>query len=412
MPARLALSFAQSGAHVSGVFPGGGPLSSVSCLQRALRYSAMFPIDSLGKAIEATEPDLIVPCDDRVVEHLHELYARSKTSRPSEKICSAIERSLGEPARYSFTVNRSKLLHLAGQIGIRVPETRAIRAPDELRGWLKEHGLPAVLKLDGTWGGSGVRIVHSWQEAEEAFHDLTRSLTLSSFLNHVSFHDFYPLFTSISNRDRDVTVQAYLEGSPANAMFACWEGKILDALSVEALYSQEKLGASTVVRTISNFKMEQAGRLLAEQLHMTGFFGLDFILDPVSKTPWLIELNPRATQIGHLEPTGGKSLVRTLCHQLTGSQAPRSEPIGEETIAFFPQFLQCDPETPVLAQANIRYDVPWQDPRLTRELMRTPWNCRHISAWLYSAALKAYRSSMANSLRRTTRNFLPKDRRM
>src|SRR5271168_2758850 len=213
MPARLALGFAQSGALVSGVFPGGSPLEKLCSLQDRFCYSATFSVNSLRKAIEAVDPDLIVPCDDRVVGHLHELYADSLSPRRNEKFCRLIERSLGDPSGYAVAVSRSKLLHLAAHSGIRVPQTSVIHSFDELKIWLHKYGFPAVLKQEATWGGSGVRILHSLVEAEEAFNKLTRSLSFSSLVSHISFHDFYPLFQTVPNEDRELTVQTYIDGA-------------------------------------------------------------------------------------------------------------------------------------------------------------------------------------------------------
>ena len=410
-PARIALAFTQSGALVSGVFPRGNPLSKLRTLKTQSHYSAAYPLRSLRKAIETTQFDLIVPCDDRVVMHLHQLYAESTTGpQRNEKICTLIERSLGDPAGYKATLNRSQVLLLAEQNGIRIPRTSPIRHLEDLQKWGQQYGFPAVLKVDGTWGGSGVRVVHSWPEAERAYGELTQPLSLNSIISHVSFHNFFPLL-SRSTAAFEVTVQTHIEGSLANAMFACWKGEVLGALGVDVLFSQEKLGASTIVRTSSHQNMRDAGRIIAKIWSLSGFFGLDFILEAKTGIPYLIELNPRATQLGHLEFDGCRSLTKTLYDCLTGAPLLKQPQPEGQTIAFFPQSLQCDSENPLLSQADIHHDVPWDEPALVNELKRRPWNDRRLSALLHQVFAKVRDRIKGNRTPRTTKRFELKSQR-
>jgi hypothetical protein len=405
MPVRIALAFSQAGASVSGLFPRGNPLEKARALEGRSRYAAAYPLRSLRKAIQAAEFDLIVPCDDRVVEHLHQLYAESVSGpRKNEALCALIARSLGNPSHYSATLNRSAILGLAERNGISIPQTSSIRDLEELQRWIGEHGLPAVLKVDGTWGGSGVRILHTAEEAEAAYLELTRPLSLGSIVSHVSFHNYYPLFTR-RNRAAELTVQTYIEGRQANAMFVCWEGEVLGALDVEVLFSHETLGASTIVRTTFSQQMEDAGRVIAKSLALSGFFGLDFIVDSTSGKPYLLELNPRATQLGHLEPAGYRSLVKILYDHLTGAPpVERARPEGQ-TIAFFPQSLRCDSDNPLLEGTDVHHDVPWDEPALVKELKRRSWNDRKLSALAYQVIRKLSKGTGGSSFRRTGKRF-------
>ena len=411
-PARIALAFIQSGALVSGVFPRGNPLGKLQTLKTQSHYSAAYPLRSLRKAIEKAQFDLIVPCDDRVVEHLHQLYLESTTgSLRSEKISKLIERSLGDPAGYSATLNRGQVLMLAEQNGIRIPRTSSIRNLEELQEWGERYGFPAVLKIDGTWGGSGVRVVHSCTEAKMAYAELTQAHSLSSIISHISFHNFYPLFRRHTTRC-DVTVQTYIEGSLANAMFACWEGEVLGGIGVDVLFSHEKLGASTIVRTSSHQDMQDAGRIIAKVWSLSGFFGLDFIFESKTGIPYLIELNPRATQLGHLHLVGYQSLVKTLYDHLTGAQLLKQPQPGGQTIAFFPQSLQCNSDNPLLSQSDILHDVPWDEPALLDELMRKPWNDRRLSALAHQVFGKIRDWLSGNRTRRTIKRFQIKGQRV
>src|SRR5579872_1001244 len=74
--ARLAIVLSDAGAHVSVVCPKRRhPLHKVRTVQTR-PYSPLRPLDSLLAAIQDTSPEVVIPCDDRAVRHLHELHAR------------------------------------------------------------------------------------------------------------------------------------------------------------------------------------------------------------------------------------------------------------------------------------------------------------------------------------------------
>jgi hypothetical protein len=109
---------------------------------------------------------------------------------------------------------------------------------------------------------------------------------------------------------------------------------------------------------------------------MSGFCGIDLILEDSAGKALMIELNPRATQLGHLPfgPTG--SLVSALLALLRGETvlAVTGPRIPEQrTVAFFPQAWLADADSPLLPSAYS--DVPWREPALVAELLR-PWDVR------------------------------------
>ena len=383
MPARVAMAFAKADSQVYAMVPRGSPIEKVRSVKRTFYYSAVAPLDALVRVINIVQPDVIIPCDDRVVKHLHLLHARSSHESANEELRSLIEKSIGAPMGYPLASSRGRIVASAKALGIRVPETAVVQDLQQLKAWLSTHGYPAVIKVDGTWGGTGVRIVRSWEEAEMAFVQLTAPVSIMGMLRLASIHDFYPLFSQHHQTPLNVTVQAYIDGYSANSMCACWTGEVLDQLSVKTLFSVDPLGSSTIVKTISHVEMHRACTVIVKHLGLSGFCGLDFIIDKRSGTPYLIELNPRVTQLGHLQIAERPSLVNTLNRRLLG-EAPRGgAPIPDETIAFFPHILRCIADDPALGSPNIRYDIPWEEPELIGELMRKPWNGRHLSYLVY-----------------------------
>jgi predicted ATP-grasp superfamily ATP-dependent carboligase len=394
LSARLAMALLRHGCRVSAVCPPGHPLRFVSGVEALYPYRALDSLGALRAAILGSHPDLIVPADDGVVWQLHELHARHPELR------SIIEQSLGPAETYPIIRSRDALLQTAVELGIRVPETRLVSSEADLDRW--PAGSPCVLKLDGTWGGSGVAIVRSRAEAGAAFHKLSRPIGAGVVWKRwLVNHD--PLaWWSRGKRDKSsVSIQQFIPGRPANAMIACWKGELLGIVSVEVLRSQGATGAATVVRLIQNEDMQKAACLLAHKLHLNGFHGLDFMIEEGSGLPYLIELNPRCTQLGHLRLPAQDDLAGMIAAKVAGAKQ-ESQPVSTETseledlvrgntIAFFPQALTWNPSSPYLRSAY--HDVPWEEPALFRELLRGSWPERQFLSRIYHHFREAKRSN-------------------
>jgi hypothetical protein len=80
---------------------------------------------------------------------------------------------------------------------------------------------------------------------------------------------------------------------------------------------------ATIVRRMQNEQMTQAAELIAARLQLSGFYGLDFVIESDTNVPYLIELNPRCTQLGHLDFPDQGCLVGILAAALRGERCPR-----------------------------------------------------------------------------------------
>jgi ATP-grasp domain len=384
LSARLAMALAKVGCDVAAICPTGNPLLKLRNLQKRYAYHAVTPLRSLRAAIVDAEPQLIVPCDDRAVGHLHQLYAQTADSgEPGATVRRLIERSLGAPDGYPCVDSRDKLMQLARTEGIRIPKTRLVSGQADLDAWRGDHAFPWVLKADGTWGGTGVRIAETWEEAQRAYQQLAQPITLPSLLIRLFVnHDPFPLLPWLMREQAAVSVQDYVSGRPANMMLACWQGEVLASISVEVLSVLSKTGSSTVVRIIDNPEMTQAGLRIVRRLQLSGFCGFDFIIEEQSGSAHLIEMNARSTQLGHLQLGAGRDLPEAMRARLLGVP-PREWPAvtTNDTIAFFPQAWLIGPISPYLQSAY--HDVPWIEPELVRELVRQPWTRRSALARLF-----------------------------
>jgi hypothetical protein len=367
--ARLAVVLADSGCSVYAICPvPGHPLSKVSTLQKIFRYNSLRPLDSLASAIKASAPEMIVPCDDRAVQHLHELHSRASLRGGSESsTASLIERSLGSPGSYPIVSARYDLLNLAREEGLRAPKTKLINSLDDLKAWCVGDTLPVVLKVDGTWGGNGVKVAHTSAQAEAFFSELTRMPGAAALIKRMLLDRDRFWLRSLWHRARPaLCAQSLVHGRAANCAAVCWEGKVLAAIGVEVVSTRRSEGPATVVRVVDNPEMILAADRIARRLRLSGFFGLDFIIEDGSGAAYLIEMNPRCTNLCHLQLGKGRDMVAALCAHMSG-QPLRQTPsiVQNQTIAYFPEAWHYKSEFLQLSFP----DIPRGEIELIRELL-------------------------------------------
>jgi len=372
--ARLALAFLRSRCRVSAVCPPSHPIRHVTGLSSLHPYTDLNAVASLRKAILSSGAELVVPCDDAAVWHLHELHANYPEMRP------LIEFSLGSKQSFLSVQSRGQVLETAAELGIRIPRTQTLISEQDLKGWCLDG--PAVVKLDGTWGGVGVAIVDSPAKAVEEFRRLSGPMRSGVAWKRwlINRHP-RALMSWRSRKEKGLTIQQFIQGRPANTMCVCWQGEVLAAVTVEVLASQGATGAAIVVKVVNNAEIDRAAQLLAKKFMFNGFFGLDFILEEKTGNAYLIELNPRATQLGHLRLPGQGDLAASLVARIKGERPTIPDDcIDNPIIALFPQTLNWDPNSVYLTSGH--HDMPVEEPVLCQELLQASWPDRQ---WLNRA---------------------------
>jgi len=365
--ARLGAALAQAGCHVQAICPSDHLLTKVRAVRGTYHYSGLMPIRSLRAAIDAAQPDLVIPCDDLATTHLHHLHAlasRSATDLPN--ISALLERSLGNPAYFSDVDSRNAFMSLAREEGVCAPNTAIATSADGVLSWLKENGLPAVLKVDGTHGGAGTEIIHSLAAAESSFHKLGAGILVSRVGKHaVLAGDFSGARSWLRNSKSAVNIQSFVPGPDASSSVACWQGEVLAMIQFEVLRKTYPKGSASVLRLIDIPEISATVKKMVSRLGLSGLVGFDFILEEQSGRPYLIELNPRATQTCHLRLGEGRDLVAALRFRISG-EALQAVPrvTDNDVIALFPQEWQKDPDSEFIKSAY--HDVPWDEPELVR----------------------------------------------
>ena len=392
--ARLAIALARAGCEVEMVCPGSHPARKTKAVRRTHVYRGLAPLTSFARAIAIVQPDFIVPADDLATQHLHRLHARERRNgRAESPLCALIERSLGSPESFPAVNARAAFMDLAHQEGLRVPATQVIRNIDDLRTWVARTGVPAVLKADGTSGGDGVRIAHTLVEAERFFKELQAPPLLARAAKRALVdQDKTLVWPSLLRRRSVVNAQTFVAGCEATSAVVCWKGAVLASLHFEVVNKASSRGHATVVRLIENAEMSAAAEKMVRRLSLSGLYGFDFMLEAETGNAYLVEINPRSTQVGHLSLGPGRDIPAALYAALSGKAVEATPKITEkDTIALFPQEWIRDAESPFLRLAY--HDIPFEEPELIRDCVG---NYQKQSAW-YSKSVRKPVSSVPRS---------------
>jgi formate-dependent phosphoribosylglycinamide formyltransferase (GAR transformylase) len=366
------MSLTNAGFNVEALAPPRHPLVKMNVPHRIHTYHGLLPLMSLASAIRSANPDLIIPGDDLATQHLHSLYQQERRSTKKETtICALIERSLGAPTSFPVVYARTAILNLAQEEGVRVPKTGVIANSSDLREWADRVGFPMVLKANNTSGGEGVRVVHTLEEAERAFRILQAPPLLARAAKRALINqDLRLVWPSLLRTRSVVNAQEFVPGREATSLVACWKGTVLASLHFEVLKKRDSTGPATVVRVIEDADMAVAAKKIVSRLQLSGMHGFDFMLEAHTGNAYLIELNPRTTQVGHLTLGPGRDLPAALYASVTGQPIQETPKITEnDTIVLFPQEWIRNPASPYLRSGY--HDVPLEEPELVRSCLRT-----------------------------------------
>jgi biotin carboxylase len=357
--ARLVIALADAGFAVDALCPSHHPIGKTAAVRQVYRYRGLDALASLADAIAAAKPDLIVPGDDLTTQHLHVLYAHEQRKGDA-----------GAPENFAVLNARAKFMELAQAEGIRVPKTEVISDRGDLQQWIAQTGLPTVLKADCSSGGDGVRVVRTIEDAARALRILQAPPLLARAAKRALVdQDMTLVWPSVFRRRSIVNAQAFVAGREATSAIACWKGEVLAGLHFEVINKVASSGHATVLRLIENAEMSIAAEKMARRLHLSGMHGFDFMLESQTGNAYLIEINPRATQVGHLTLGLGRDIPAAL-YSAVSEQAvsPAPKMTEDDTFALFPQEWIRDPASPFLHSAY--HDVPWDKPELIRACVR------------------------------------------
>ncbi len=396
IPARISSALRASGFVVAAVSPSKSFARSTSAVSRNYLYQKRRGSQLIIDAILDWSPDFLVCADDNAVQELHAICTKATADRSDSKlagIANLIEASLCAASSFDAICRKSALIEIAQSCGVRCPRT--IKTQIEDADLLTNLHYPVLIKADGSWGGKFVRLVKNVTEARRTISEFGLPATWPSLARNQCAR-FVPakLVHRWFGRLRQICVQEFVPGAPANRAVVCWRGEVLAGVSVRVVETVYMFGPAAVVEVFDDPDMTEAANILVKKLNLSGFIGFDFVLDAQDR-PCLIEMNPRVTPSAYLRLDKEEAnLSAALFHCMTGAgSAVRPSSPTSRLIALFPQELQRSLQSDYITR---NYDdVPWEDPSLVMALLRSVIRPGPMKRW----GLKRRRKGANNSVR-------------
>ena len=357
--ARMPSCLARAGFEVSVLAPRGSLAEKSRFVKKigpiAEGTTAAQWTQAFAEMANVTSPDLVLPCDDtsfRLMQML--VYAPPVHMPPTQRqdLVASITASLGNPAFYRTSVDKTLLSPVAERLGVRVPPYRLVREPREADAFAAEHGYPVVLKRGHSTAGEGVAICSNPAEVAQAFVKLTHSDP-----------------TGIDAQGARLLAQAHVPGRIRYYAGVAWKGELVSGMAVEKLAGEPK-GPSSVSRYFRCDEMRDFSAKLARGFEMSGIFAPEFAIDARTGEAYLLELNRRMTHGTHRGSAMGVDTGAALFAAVTGTPAATRADLdgGEEHLCVhFPQEWIRDPASHWLTEHPV--DVPWDEPELIEAMV-------------------------------------------
>src|SRR5689334_23180989 len=310
-------------------------------------------IHAVAATVRAVSPRQMMPCDDvsfRLLAMLALSPPPQMQPRLQQELAGLVRASLGEPAHYRTSVDKTLIYAAAERAGVRVPEYVVIASVEDTLGFADRHGYPLVVKRPYTTAGDGVRIV----ENEAALRDAV------STLGAPNVDDLEP------DASRRLVVQRHIAGSLCYQNVAAWEGRYLAGYAGDRLEAHGgPMTPGTVVRYHDSPPLREFSIQLVEAFGMTGLFTSEYIIEKATGLPYLIEINRRISPGTHFGAVMNVDLCAALHAAMHDGASPSRTRLdeGEERIFVqFPAEWLRNPQSPWLRRHPV--DVPWDDPEL------------------------------------------------
>ena len=310
-------------------------------------------IQAVAATVRAVSPTQIVPCDDASFRLLAMLVvappSRLQPAVQSE-LAALIRASLGDPAHYLASVDKTLLSNAAARAGVRTPPHAVIATPQEGETFAAEHGHPVVVKRPNTTADDGVRIAASPAELRDAIATL-------GVPNPADFE------TDSSGR---LLVQKHVDGHSCYHDVAAWEGRMLAGYAGDRLQTfGGVMSPATVVRYRHAPEIHAMSERLVAAFGINGLFTIEFIVERETGTTFLIDIERHIGPATHCGSVMNVDLCAALAAALQGVPSRSRnglDPGDERVLVHFPAEWLRDPQSKWLRQYPV--DVPWDDPEL------------------------------------------------
>ena len=356
--ARMPRSLANAGFAVSLLVPRG----SVAEQSRFLVNVGHLPVNATPAAwveafasmVESTSPRLVLPCDDTALRLLMLLALSPPAMLPPAlhlQLAALIVDSLGDPAFYRASIDKTMIGPAAAALGVRVPASIVVTALDDAKRFIATHGFPIVIKRSHSTAGEGVALCADQGMVDREFARLMATPAL----------DLDDLAAG------QIVLQEFIAGKIHFYTAVAWRGALVSGVAVEKIAGELK-GPTSAVRYFASPQMHAATARLTAGFGITGIFSPEFIVDPAGGEPYLLEINRRISHGTHRGARMNVDAGAALYAAMHGTTAPRDQlaPGEEHFCAHFPHEWIRDPQSPLLRRLPV--DVPWDEPELARAL--------------------------------------------
>ena len=313
---------------------------------------------AFAATVETNSPALVLPGDDMAFRLLQMLVLSPPRELSFElhlELAKLIRSSLGDPAYYRTSVDKTLLPAAAEALGVRVPSYAIVSTPEEAERMLGAVDGPLVLKRGYGFAGQGVAICSSREELQRAFSDFARA-------------DAADLEPATGVR---LLAQAYVPGRIVYYGIAAWKGLLLAGFAMDKLVvNPEPTGPATVVRYYRAPEIRDFAERLVGGFGISGLLHLDCVSHERTGEAYLLEINRRigpGTFRGALVRVDMCAALRAALDGLPSPSRSDLEDGESGVMANFPQEWLRDPESHYLRDYPV--DVPWEEPELIEAML-------------------------------------------
>jgi biotin carboxylase len=264
-----------------------------------------------------------------------------------------IVESLGTPAHYRASVDKTLISPAAEALGIRVPAYDVVSERAGAERFAQQHGYPVVVKRSHSSAGQGVAICADAAELARAFAILGQPEGLG--LGDAD--------------DGSLLVQAHVPGRTHYHNSVAWKGELLAGQASEQLAATPR-GPASAVRYYHSPELRAMSAALAKGFGISGIYVPEFVIHERTGEAFLLEINRRMTHGTHRGATFNVNLGAALHAAVNGLPSPTRPDLdpGEEHFAVhFPHEWVRDPASRYLREYPV--DVPWDEPELLEAIV-------------------------------------------
>jgi len=317
-------------------------------------------VHAFAAAVAATSPRIVVPCDDMAFRMLR-MLALTPPPRIRQdlklRLAALIRESLGDPAYYGTSTDKTLLPAAATALGVRVPPFAVCNGADDIAAFAATQAWPVVVKRRHGFAGQGVAICVDRNDVARA---------LAAF----AAADANDLVEPTAG-PACYLAQAHLPGRTQYFQGAAWNGRLRAGYAGEKIIANpEPTGPPTVTRYFRSPRLRAMTEQLVSGFGISGHFVVEFRVDERTQDVYLIEINRRISPATHLGALRNVDLCAALYAAIEGTASTSREDLaeGEGGInVFFPGEWLRDPQSRYLRDYPV--DVPWDEPELIEALL-------------------------------------------